>query len=535
MPDCCRLSWQTLLGCAVLSLALVFSFSHSGKAQEGESAREGKIAVLPFVVHGSEQYHYLGKAVPEMFVSRLSQAQGYAMISPSKIEAFEIDPVKLNPDTVAVIGRQMEADLVLYGSLTMVLESWSLDVVMLDIKGERQLPSFSQSGKDVQALIPGIDAMAGDIRRTIEGEGQKEGDEVPAPYAGFEAAEPLRRDVKGVWAGPEIGRNITGLAAGDVNGDGMTETVLVDDDAVYIYRLEGGDFNLMETIEAPSNSACIAVDVADINGSGRAEIFVTAKNNQGNLLRSFVLEYRDGAYHRIVEKSPWFYRVAHDPDTGPFLLGQRHQMEADPYQEEIVRLKPANGGYVPADTFLKKGQDVNILGAATGFAPGAGQQEQVPRLISYDSQERLRLFDVKGGAIWTSRREYGGSTIYMLGRQKGRGETHERYYLPGRMLVHDPQGGSGVVFTFRNEGLLPAGLGSIRSYASGEIISLAWDGESLREQWKTKSYEGHFRDLCLADLNNDGHLELAALLIKSEGLMLFSRPKIQVLVFPLRN
>ncbi len=544
MRDCCRVSWRKWIHLTVAVIVLAIPCFASG-ATNGEDAAgaEKTVAVLPFDVHGSDQYGYLKKALPEMFASRVSRSRGYRLINPSRIHEMDIDPAGLAPAGAAAIGRQVNADVVLYGSLTVLLESWSLDASLVEVSGESMLGSFSQSGPDIQALIPGIDAMASDMVGTLGGgsepenamdEAEKPEEEGPQPpIAGFEAAEPLRRDLPDTWSGPEMKRNITGLAAGDVTGDGLIETVLVDEDAVTIYRVEEGGFRLLETIDAPANTACMAVDVADINGSGRAEIFVTAKNNRDNLLRSFVLEYRDGAYQRILENAPWFYRTADDPGTGMFLLGQRHQLEANPFQEEIVRLAPVDGDYKPAGAFIGKGREINLLGLATGRI--AGKPDSMAVTVAFDRQDRLRVMAPDGDMVWASSRQYGGSTQFLEGPREGRGDINELYYLSGRILVYDAPDGSGGVITFRNKGLSPVSLGRTRTYTEGEVISLTWQDGGLREQWKTRAYEGHIRDLCIADLSNDGHMALAVLWIQSEGQMLFSRPKSRVLIFPLRN
>ncbi|MGM0403503.1 MAG: FG-GAP-like repeat-containing protein, partial [Thermodesulfobacteriota bacterium] len=442
MRDCCRLSWRKWIHITVAVIVLAVPCFASGAANNEHERDEKTVAVLPFEVHGSEQYGYLQKALPEMFASRVSRTRGYRLINPSRIHEMDIDPAGLAPAGAADIGRQVGADVVLYGSLTVLLETWSLDASLVEVSGESMLGSFSQSGPDIQALIPGVDAMARDMVGTLgEGsepekaiaEAEKPEEEGPqSPIAGFEAAEPLRRDLPDTWSGPEMKRNITGLAAGDVTGDGLIEMVLGDEDAVYIYRVKDDDFRLLETIDAPANTACMAVDVADINGSGRAEIFVTAKNNRDNLLRSFVLEYRDGAYQRILENAPWFYRAANDPETGPFLLGQRHQLEADPFQAEIVRLEAVDGDYKPAGAFMEKGQKINALGLAFGRI--AGKQEQAPVAVAFDSRDRLQVVGTDGDTVWASSRQYGGSTLFLEGPREGRGDINERYYLSGRIL-----------------------------------------------------------------------------------------------------
>jgi len=63
----------------------------------------------------------------------------------------------------------------------------------------------------------------------------------------------------------------------------------------------------------------INIDVADINGAGRPQIFVTAMRS-GKVI-SYVLEFYDGSCRRIVEM-PGFLRVVKYPGKGYVLIGQ---------------------------------------------------------------------------------------------------------------------------------------------------------------------------------------------------------------------
>ncbi|MFO8031028.1 MAG: FG-GAP-like repeat-containing protein [Desulfohalobiaceae bacterium] len=530
---------STRLLCSALLVTLVLLLSRSGVLAQPKS-----LAVLPFEMHAGQEYEHLKEAIPDMFASRVAQARGYRLLSESRIKALEIDPSQLDEELALEMGKKAGADAVVYGSLTMLEGSWSLDANLLQVTEGKHLGSFSRSGSQIQDLIPGLEEMAGDMRSLLQ-EGadktqlkadsrqkEQEGQEQKAPYAGFEAADPDGTELPQAWSGPEMERNLTGLAAGDTTGDEKTETVLVDKDHVYIYSLEGNRFQELAKVQAPGNSNCIAVDVGDINGNGQAEIFVSAKNNRGDMLRSFVLEYTNGDYKRIQEKEAWFYKVTQDPEQGGVLLGQKHQREADPFQAEIVRLTYQDGKYAPEQTLAAKGSKINVLSLAQGRIR---EQASEIETVGINSQDRLKLLGTDGNGVWSSREAYGGSTLFMQGPSKGQGTGHDRFYLPGRTLVFQPEEDQPTqVFTFKNQGLSPIKLQRLRTYKEGEVVGLAWDGESMQEEWKTKTYDGHFRDLALGDLNNDGGLEVAALLIRKQGLTMFSSPLSQVLIFPLQ-
>lgn len=526
---------------ALISFAVFFFVLFSAWSA---AAEDRTIAILPFAVHGSDEHMHMERAASDMLSARLGRDTGYEPISASRIRALDIDPARTDLDAALAAGRELDADAVLFGSITMIGEAWSMDGTLASVESGRRIDSFSFSGEDGPGLIAGIGDMATEVRHALEagespdraatrltvppgGDGRGRPEEPGAPAAGFQVAEPTRADVPGAWAGPVMEKNLVGIAAGDLTGDGKNETALLDEDAVYIYSLAGREFTLLETMDAPSNTVCMAVDVADINGNGRAEIFVTASNRRGDSLRSFVLEYRDGNYEIIKEASPWFYRVIRDGDGSTKLLGQRHRMEADPFDSEIVRLVSENSGYRPAETYIARGSGINVLGVASG---------EGSEIVAYNKGQHLRILGPDGIKSWTSRREYGGLNRYMNGARTGRGDAPDRFYLPGRVIVsYGPgdEGRSGRVFVFRNTDPSPVRLQRLRTYSDGEIVSLSRDGGGLQEAWKTREYDGHFRDIFLADFTGDGRMELAALLMEKQGWTLFSSSQSRVLIFPM--
>lgn len=508
-------------------------------------AQDRTIAVFPFEVHGSEEHMHMKQAAADMFSSRLAKETGYSTVSASRIKAADIDPADMDSESAVAAGREIEADAVLYGSLTMLGETWSLDTSLVNVKEERITDSFFRSGASREKLIAGIDEMAKEIKKTLtkdrpdkkeeQPEEQSKPGETEAPYAGFESAEPARGEIPGAWSGRPMDKDFLGIAAGDVTGDGETETVLVDSESVYVYSVSDKNFKLVKKIDAPSNTKNLAADAADINGNQKAEIFVTAKNDRENMLRSFVLEHRDGDFEIILEKSPWFYRTSEGPDKKTVLLGQRHGTKADPFASEIVRLEFENGKYSPAGRVTENDSGINVL----GFAPARiTDTENGPGAAAFNENDRLIVLDQNGNTRWESRDKYGGTSLFMEGAKQGKGKAPERFYLPGRIVAANfdsDSDGPGSIFVFKNTNPSPISLKRLRVYTSGKLFGLAWNGAGLQEEWKTREHEGHFRDICLADITGDGKKELAAVLIEKQRWTKFSDSRSRILVFPVHD
>ncbi len=116
---------------------------------------------------------------------------------------------------------------------------------------------------------------------------------------------------------------IVDMDTGDVNGDGKPDYVLISPDRVRFYKFVDQKFRQVSVYRAPQKgSQFISVDVADINGNGRDEIFVTC--NVGQRLQSFVLEMVKGKkrFTVIEDEMNLYFRVIKPEKMKPMLLVQ---------------------------------------------------------------------------------------------------------------------------------------------------------------------------------------------------------------------
>ena len=158
-------------------LALLF-LCIKGFAEDSVSETK-KVLILPFEIYSQPEYSYLKEAVPEMLVSRL--------FSPSKIEIIEMDKVreklknyeKINRELAESLGNEFKADYVIWGSITVLGETVSIDAQIINLSGEKKPAQFFQELKDVSEIIPQLSRFAQKARMYIEG---KEEDFYREPY-----------------------------------------------------------------------------------------------------------------------------------------------------------------------------------------------------------------------------------------------------------------------------------------------------------------------------------------------------------------
>ncbi len=284
------------------------------------------VTVLPFTLNSSENIDYIKQGIEEMLSSRIS-VPDKINVTNKNVVLDEIKKSKIKSITandVYNLGKKLNSDYVVWGSITKIGNSISIDGKLVDIVNSKSdIGIFTQS-QTLDEVIPKINDFSQNIVQHILGTTPQSTAPlvaVPAPIPAatpqvpsglsresqiiakmktggkkgtltsvinsefINAPEPLinRKDF---WMSQTIPTEFKGMDIGDVNGDGLNEVVAIDKNNVYIYQKKGNELKLLEKIAGKSYDNYIAVDVADINKDGKKQIFVTSLND--TLLDSFV-------------------------------------------------------------------------------------------------------------------------------------------------------------------------------------------------------------------------------------------------------
>jgi hypothetical protein len=262
------------------------------------------------------------------------------------------------------------------------------------------------------------------------------------------------------------------------------------------------------------------VDVADINGNGTPEIFVTTLAPTRRGLESFVLEYDGKSFKRIVDSTPWYFRVCLAPDRGKVLLGQEHLLGA-PFRGRISEMAWRNGRYEPDVDLLATNRDANVLGLALSDIV-EGQKETV---VAYDSRDHIRILDAGGKELYKSAETFGGSTLYYVGDRSDTGESERPVYFTTRLLPLKDRDGKVRILAVKNHDVMGGKLERFRSHNESQVMAFYWDGLGLAQDWKTRKFAGSIRDFAIGDFNNDGKTELVAAMVIEEARVIGTTPK----------
>ena len=313
-----------------------------------------------------------------------------------------------------------------------------------------------------------------------------------------------------------------GVDVGDVNGDGLNETVMIDHNTIYIYQKKDkqSEFKLIQKIPGKSYNNYIAVDVADINGNGIKEIIVSSY--AGTVVNSFVTEFRNGKFETIAQDLRWFVRVIEGSSGGPILLGQRRGMET-PFATAIHEIVWQNGEYREGQR-MKIPEGLSVYGLTLGKL-GSGSSDMViamnedDYLCIYEQTDKpLSKVAIFGGSEefrWKSDEVFGGSNtlvepVVQAPVVQGDGEDNNRpRYINLRILTFDTnKDGKREVIIVKNISSSGRMLQSIKLFGAAEVYNLEWDGMGMVENWRTKRIAGYVADYQFKDIDNDGENEI---------------------------
>ena len=144
----------------VVAAAVLVGLAAAAQAQEDGRP---EIAVIPVVVHSSEDPQYLRAGIEDMLVARLEQV-GALQVQ----RVTDISKATTQVDVAIATGREVGADFVLFGSFTRFGQGASLDMQAAATApgagGETLREIFVHSGS-IGDVIPDLDELVGKVSR----------------------------------------------------------------------------------------------------------------------------------------------------------------------------------------------------------------------------------------------------------------------------------------------------------------------------------------------------------------------------------
>ncbi len=543
----------------IILFSLLFSPSSWAADTAGSPAR---VAILPFTMHTPSNLQYLQDGIRDMLTSRLAW-QGKVVVVERTATDQAVRGVKgdLSPEDALRIGRSLKADHVLYGSITAIGQTVSIDAKMADVAGKGDPLSLSTQTRSLDDVIPQVNMFAQNINNKIFARpGQDTGAQMAdadslgnrnpellipgAMVSGdrisyinpnfIEITSDAALRQSGLWRSQTFNGGLVGMDVGDVDGDGKAELVCVTGRQVLVMRKEIDALRTIAAYSGTSTDRFLWVSAADINQDGKAEIFVTnlrRKNEpspQGDQIRgsrgfteelsSFPMALVGGKLQTIGKPVPYFLNAVEFPRRGKILLGQeKGQIEDGPFRKDIheMILKGDRLAFA-APTNLPR--ECNVFNFARADINNDGSEET----ILIDSSSNLIIYSSAGSILWRGNNLFGATTNAFEGKVIDRRYNQvDMYSIPVPILITDlNQDGIQEVIVSRSiESLgrfLPQGL---KYFDRGEIVSLSWDNMGMVENWKTREISGMVTSIRIGDFNNDGTKELGASLVLAKDFL----------------
>ncbi|MFO7753998.1 MAG: hypothetical protein R6V41_12845, partial [Desulfobacteraceae bacterium] len=234
----------------LIMIAAILLITAAATAEQTE--KTAKVAVLPFKINSEKNLDFLQDGIMDMLSSRLSWQgkvevleKAYVKDALGEIEGFT------GQSRALMAGAKLNADYVLYGSVTILGSNASIDAKLLDVAGKNEVLPFSQQAQGLGNVIPQINRFATDINETVfnrrtaprqfasdsqqqqqpgkevgsgfivnnRNAGNQQGGSGSAPNSGFITMQQdnARQDF---WRSSTFNFRIKGVSTGDVDNDG---------------------------------------------------------------------------------------------------------------------------------------------------------------------------------------------------------------------------------------------------------------------------------------------------------------------------
>jgi hypothetical protein len=537
------------------------------------------LALLPLKINAQKDLSYLKNGLRNMLSSRLAANTGYKIADASLVEKnLSTSGPLVQPDQLQELGKKIGADFVLTVDLTSIGTSYSLDAKVFKSDGSLPVETFYSSANNENELISSVDKLARDIAErsfkkrvpapSMPTVAYPSTPNIPAaPSSSFQTAHPDRAFMQPGQYGTQTGGSpfikpmgvsghtgftktqnlsysIQGLDVGDIDGDGTDDVVIASPNKITAYHLIGNRLQKFGEISTLVKNRLISVNIADLDKNGKAEIYATGVD--WITPDSFAVEWGGNDFTYLFKGEKWYVKPMDIPGPGLILAGQHGGVDS-PFTSGIYEMEIINGSLQSKEP-LAVPDKINLYDFSMADMDGNGKVE----LINIDQRDRLKVLQTSGRQIWKADDRFGGGLRYVGGKSRyaqsqgadssledidgAEGISEDRIYIPSRIIVQDLNNDN-LPDIIINKNLSTASrmLKNLKSYPSGELHGLSWNGIGLSELWRTKKLDGYVASYQLVkDKQDKNKAVLYVGLVMQTGWMdVFSAKESTVLIYQL--
>ncbi len=513
------------LFCFFLTLSHVGAVSGAEAKKQPVSKRQYQIVFSTFDKSSAGRYAYLRDSVQAMLASRLA-AKDRVEVLEKTLTAAELLSLKKKGSHKGLSVGGENADYLVVGALFSLTSGLEVQVELYPLVPDEEILQFAVHAKTPDTLISDVERLSQDIAKkafgyraflpgtdgkAVDVEGNK----------GFVTAHPEAAYKRKLYSGAVIGVAGSGvvtkgrgakvtatvpvdmrtMAVGDVNGDGQKDILLLAGQDLLLYGIKDNALVQLAKNSLPTNLVIHAVNLADLDGDGREEIYLSGTD--GLYVSSTIMNYDPASgFQAISENIPRYLRPVFLPGKGWRLAGQKRGMDKIDLVSPGVYLFTLDKKFkIIKEERIALPSSVNLFDFVYADLAGDGLYE----LVVVDQKEKMRVYNPNNELMWVSQKNFASSKIY-LGPSRG-GATSERdrrnftvrededrelIFVPTNIIVTDinKDGKQEIVVSEGTKTGLSF-LQRMRLYDSGAVVSLAWTDSAMVESWRTGNFRGY--------------------------------------------
>jgi hypothetical protein len=462
-----------------------------------------KVAIAPFMSLSQDNIAATVAVLPRLLSSRLMALAG-----------AEVTLLPYGEKSPAEQAREAGVPLLIQGTVAKLGKGYSVDVTALDLESGKTAGAFFAAAQSEDEIIPQVGVLAGEISEKLFGvkvavrppavQPAVAAPAAPAafvppagPSAGPSAAVPAvapaapagpwePRSIVKVSSSDKIPDEIFRVSSGDVDGDGNQEVAAIGGRRLWVYKVSGDNVLPFRKMERNASRLFLNVEVADIDGDGKAEIVVT--DLVGNELSSFVMKYKGEVLEPVATEIPFYIVSLEDGKGGRRLAGQRRG-PTDPFWAKIVFLKWDGKTLVPDGDV-----PVKVPGGIFGLAAFPDDKEN--RYFYIDEDEHLRLIAPKGKTAYKTKEYYSGAShLFTWGTETRSNVGPDRHYIRGRVVPLSLDGRNSVFLVRQAKGNTL--FKDVRTFEWSRLVFLAWTGDGFAERGASERIDNLMTDFAV--------------------------------------
>ena len=491
---------------AVCCCLLIAAWSSQAATPTAKPVKR-QVIVLPFDVEIPGSYTYLRNGLASTLASRLASRASIAVVAQGGTSEQMAKALKSGDySAFSQQLRQTGAEYLIMGLLMPKNGQFELSSYVFSQALGQTPKKFAQNFDAIDEAMTAVDELAWDISVAVFGVAKPETTSTGKKHAGgmaaFQTVNPERAYLDGLLAGKsstglESGgpfelissfrsKNIAvepmDINAGDIDGDGKEEIVLLTRSSLMIYRFDDGQFRMLATVDLPNYLRYQSVTLGDLNKNGRQEIYISGSNQDNP--DSSALEWDGKKVSFLFQHVGWYLRAMTNPGEAPVLIGQG-QLAGEPGGRDLYSMVLDAKTGVSSDKKLALPKGINIFDFNQADIDGDGAKET----IAINRNNHLEVYDAAGNRRWSSAEIYGASNNF-FGTLTSQGSTvddNKTTWVHTRIIIADlDRDGINDVLVGSNRLATVPYMPNLRYFEGSSLSGLKWEKGGLIPLWQTK-------------------------------------------------